>query len=203
MLKKLQIKGLHVSYSILEIKQSDALFLQNIMERELISYSQIFFERRAYKKLGYKSLEDLPVKLSISGFLTESDDSIQVPCLKFFRNDKMVFKCAINRLEHKYHMSLFKEHDLISSYLAVNEFQFRKRNGYHYFFLKKEQKGEFKFALENDVELSDILFKHTKHHFNKNIHEPIMLLNLMENDLELIHKKKQLKSEHHSICAVK
>ncbi len=116
----------------------------------------------------------------------------------------MVFKCALNRLEHKYHKTLFKEHDLISSYLAVNEFNFRKRKGFHYFFLKKEQIGEFKFSLEEDLDLSDVLFKHTKkHYFNKIIHNPIMLLNLMNNKLELICSKKQLKTDHQSICEVK
>lgn len=173
------------------------------MERDLVPYSKIFFELKSYKKLGYKSLDDLLVKSSVSGFLTKSDDSIHLPYLKFFRNDKMVFKCVLNRLEHKYHKSLFKEHDLISSYLAVNEFKFRKRKGYNYFLLKKEQIGDFTFSLEEDLDLSDILFKHTKYYFNKIIHKPIILLNLMNNELELICLKNKLKTEHHSICEVK
>ena len=43
---KLQISGTYLSYSIIELNQADALYLQNIMESELVTYDKIFFERK-------------------------------------------------------------------------------------------------------------------------------------------------------------
>ncbi len=72
-MNEFKINSTLVSFIIIELKESEALFLKEIMESKLVSYSKIFFELKSYKKLCYKSLDDLSVKLSISGFLTQLD----------------------------------------------------------------------------------------------------------------------------------
>lgn len=67
---KLQIEGKHAFYITIELKKEYALHLQSIMEKELVSSDKIFFERKNFKKLGFKKLEDLTVVEHFSRFLS-------------------------------------------------------------------------------------------------------------------------------------
>ena len=54
-MNKIQIKGTFLSYSIVELDAKESLFLQNIMEQELINYNSIFFDLKAFKKLAHEA----------------------------------------------------------------------------------------------------------------------------------------------------
>lgn len=184
---KLQITGTYLSYSIIELNQADALYLQNIMETELVNYDKIFFERKDFKKLGFRAIEELPVVSQITGFLS-SFHSLQYPDIfTIFKNKKKVFVSAVDRLEAKYHSGLYKEYCDVKSTIYANEFRFRRKKGFKYFFLKKVQIGTFKFALKDDFHLNHLLFDHTVHHlkFKGNYQEPIQLLEIHCNDSKL------------------
>jgi hypothetical protein len=177
---KLQIAGTHVSYNIIELNQADALFLQNTMESELVTYDKIFFEREDYKNLGFGSLEELPVVSHINGFLS-SFHSLQHPdTFTFCKNNKKVFISAVDRLEAKYHSGLYREFCHVKSSINTNEFSFRRKKEFKYFFLKKIQKGTFTLALKDDIDLNQLLFEHKVHHFKfKGFYqEPIQLLEI-------------------------
>ena len=47
-MKELNLRGTYLSYSIVELNQADTLFLQNIMEKDLITYNKLFFELKAW-----------------------------------------------------------------------------------------------------------------------------------------------------------
>ena len=118
-MNKLIISGSYHSYSIIELNQADALYLQNIMEIELVNYDRIFFERKDFKQLGFKSIEELPVVSKINGFLS-SFHSLQHPdTFTFFKNKKKAFVCAVDRLEAKYHSGLYKEFCNVNKALSV------------------------------------------------------------------------------------
>jgi hypothetical protein len=162
---KLQIKGTHFSYSILEFKKEDAMFLQSIMEKELVSYDQIFFERKDFKKLGYKNLEDIPAVANFSGYLSNHNMySIPVGVFTLFENRKNVFESSLDRLEERYHMGLYKEFCELKSSISSKNLTFRKRKAFSYFFLKREQLGLFTTKLENDVTLRQLIFQNTNLH---------------------------------------
>lgn len=165
---KLQIEGTHFSYSILEFKKEDALFLQSIMEKELVSYDKIFFERKDFKKLGFKKLEDIPVVAHFSGFLSEPSRFLK-PCGSFrlFNGGKKVFETPLDRLEERYHLGLYKEFCQLKSAIGSKDLSFRKRKACSYFFLKREQSGQFTAKLEDEVELKQLLFQNTNLHSMK------------------------------------
>ena len=166
---KLQIKGTHFSYSILEFKKEDALFLQSIMEKELVSYDKIFFERKDFKKLGFKKLEDIPVVANFSGFLSEPTGLFisVVGLFSISMNKKKVFECTLDRLEERYHMGLYKEYCQLKSTIGSKDLTFRKRKACSYFFLKQEQSGQFTAKLEDEVALKQLLFQNTNLHSMK------------------------------------
>jgi hypothetical protein len=201
---KLQIKGAFQSYSIIELNQAYALYLQNIMEGELITYDKIFFERKDFKKLGFSSLEELPVVSQINGFLS-SFHSLQHPDnFTFCRNKKKVFVCALERLETKYHSGLYKELCYVKSSINPLDFSFRRKKDCKYFLLKKVQKGTFTFAFKDDIHLNQILFEHKVHHFKfKGFHQsPIQLLELYIVDSKLIFKLKNKSVDKISISTI-
>lgn len=186
----LQITGTFFSYSIMKLNEADALFLQNIMESELVTYDKIFFERKDFKKLGFRAIEEIPVVSQINGFLS-SFHSLQHPdTFTFFKNKKKAFICALDRLETKYHSGLYKEFCYIKSSINPNDFSFRRKKGCKYFLLKKQQVGTFTLALKDEIDLSQLLFEHKLHHFNlKGIcQDPIQLLEIYLNDSKLLFK---------------
>ena len=156
---KLQISGTYLSYSIIELNQADALYLQNIMESELVNYDRIFFERKDFKKLGFRAIEELPVVSQINGFLS-SFHSLQHPdTFTFCKNKKKVFVCAVDRLEAKYHSGLYREFCNVKSSINPNDFSFRRKKGCKYFLLKKQQFGTFTLALKDDIDLNKFHLK--------------------------------------------
>jgi hypothetical protein len=163
---KLQIEGKYCSYSILEFKKEDALFLQAIMEKELVSYDKIFFERLDFKKLGYKKLKDIPVVAQFSGFHSNEKFMALKPVGIFtlFWNRKKVFVSALDRLEERYQKGLFKEFCELQSTISSYELAYKKRRGYKYFFLKDEQSGKFNYEFEGEVALNQLLFQNTNLH---------------------------------------
>jgi hypothetical protein len=164
-MNKLQISGTYLSFSIIELNEADAFYLRNIMEKELITYHKIFFDRKAYKKLGYKTLDALPVILQINGFLS-SNSSLQYPDgFTYFKNKKKVFVSTLERLEGKYHSGLYKEYSLVKSSFNTSVFSFKKKKGCKYFLMKKQQIGRFSLALKDDIQLNELLFEHKFHHF--------------------------------------
>ena len=182
---KLQIEGIHYSYSILEFKKEDALFLQSIMEKELVSYEKIFFERNDFKRLGFKKLEDIPVAAHFSGFLSEPPRFLKPSgVFTLFQNGKKVFNAPTDRLEERYHTGLYKEFCSLNSTIGSKDISFRKRRGYKYFFLKKEQIGKFTTQFDVDIALNDLLFQHTnlfKH--NSNFHSTQLVNVVFENNM--------------------
>ncbi len=165
---KLHIEGNHLSYSILEFKKEDALFLQSIMEKELVSYDKIFFERKDFKKLGFKKLENIPVVAHFSGFLSEPPRFLK-PCGSFrlFNGRKKVFETPLDRLEERYHMGIYKEFCQLKSTIGSKDLIFRKRKSCSYFFLRREQSGQFTAKLEVEVALKQLLFQNTNLHSMK------------------------------------
>ena len=196
-MNKLIISGSYHSYSIIELNQADALYLQNIMEIELVNYDRIFFERKDFKQLGFKSIEELPVVSKINGFLS-SFHSLQHPDIfTFYKNKKKVFICALDRLETKYHSGLYKELCYVKSTINPYAFSFRRKKGCKYFLLKKQQFGTFTLALKDDIDLNQFLFEHKVHHFKfKGFYqEPIQLLEVYLDDSKLgfsVEKKTEL-----------
>lgn len=201
---KLNINGTYHSFSIIELKQEDALYLQNIMESELVTYDKIFFERKDFKKLGFKAIEELPVVSQINGFLS-SFHSLQHPdTFTFCKNNKKVFVSAIDRLEAKYHSGLYKEFCNVKSSINPNDFSFRRKKGCNYFLLKKQQFGTFTLALKDDIDLNQLLFEHKVHHFKfKGFYqEPIQLLELYCDDSKLVFKLTDKISDNFNICSI-
>ncbi len=205
MSNKLQIKGLHVSYSIIELKQADALYLQNIMESELINYDKIFFERRAYKKLGFKSLDDLPIIKHISGFSLRTENALgeEIDALfTIFNNKKKVFSSTLERLEAKHHTNLFNECFDIKSSITPLDFSFRKKKRCKYFLLKKKQVGTFSFDLDECINLNQLFFKHSVYHLNKNYYQPVHLLEILIDDSSLAFSAKSGQKNIQSITTI-
>ena len=201
---KLNVTGTYLSYSIIELNEVDALFLQNIMESELVNYDKIFFERKDFKKLGFRAIEELPVVSKINGFLS-SFHSLQHPdTFTFCKNKKKVFVCAVDRLEAKYHSGLYKELCNVKSSINPHDFKFRRKNGCKYFLLKKQQFGTFTLALKDDIDLNQLLFEHKVHHFKfKGFYqEPIQLLEVYLDDSKLNFKLKNKSSDKISICTI-
>lgn len=201
---KLQIDGKHVSYSIIELNEADALFLQNIMESELVNYDTIFFERKDFKKLGFRAIEEIPVVSKINGFLS-SFHSLQYPdTFTFFKNKKKAFVCAVDRLEAKYHSGLYKEFCNVKSSINPYDFSFRRKKGCKYFILKKQQSGTFTLALKDDIDLNQLLFEHRVHHvkFKGFYQEPIQLLEVYLDDSRLLFNFKDKDSVKISICTI-
>jgi hypothetical protein len=201
---KLNVTGTYLSYSIIELNQADALFLQNIMESELVNYDKIFFERLDFKKLGFGSLEDLPVVSQINGFLS-SFHSLQHPdTFTFFKNKKKAFVCAVDRLEAKYHSGLYKEFCNVKSTINPCDFSFRRRKGCKYFLLKKQQFGTFTLALKDDIDLNQLLFEHKVHHFKFKgfYYNPVQLLEIHLDDSKLGFKLKDKGTDKVSICTL-
>jgi hypothetical protein len=201
---KLQIEGKYFSYSIIELNQADALFLQNIMESELVNYDKIFFERLDFKKLGFGSLEDLPVVSQINGFLS-SFHSLQHPdTFTFFKNKKKAFVCAVDRLEAKYHSGLYKEFCNFKSTINPCDFSFRKKKGCKYFLLKKHQFGTFTLALKDDIDLNQLFFEHKVHHFKFKgfYYNPVQLLEIHLHDSKLNFSVGKKSEEKQTIVAL-
>ncbi|MCX6191744.1 MAG: hypothetical protein NT109_05625 [Flavobacteriia bacterium] len=196
-MNKLKIKGTYVSYSIIELNQADAAYLQNIMESELVNYDKIFFERKDFKKLGFRAIEEIPVVSQINGFLS-SFHSLQFPdTFSFFKNKKKAFVCAVDRLEAKYHSGLYKEFCNVKSSINPNDFSFRRKKGCKYFLLKKQQFGTFTLALKDDIDLNQFLFEHKVHHFKFKgfYYNPVQLLEIHLDDSKLnfsVGKKTEL-----------
>lgn len=191
---KLQIKGTHYSYSILEFKKEDALFLQSIMEKELVSYDKIFFERKDFKKLGFKKLEDISVAAHFSGFLSEPPRFLQPSgVFTLFQNRKKVFISPTDRLEERYHTGLYKEFCELKSTIRSNDLTYRKRRGCKYFFLKHEQSGTFIARFEDEVALNQLLFQQSNL-FKINLYfHPTKLVNVMLED-RVVRFKQQSKT---------
>ena len=174
------------------------------MESELVTYDKIFFERKDFKQLGFKSIEELPVVSKINGFLS-SFHSLQHPdTFTFCKNKKKVFVCAVDRLEAKYHSGLYKEYCNVKSSINPNDFSFRRKKGCKYFLLKKQQFGTFTLALKDDIDLNQFLFEHKVHHLNfKGFYEkPIQLLEVFLDDSKLLFKLKDKGTDKISICTL-
>jgi hypothetical protein len=194
---ELQIIGSYLSYSIIELSKPDALFLQNIMESELINYDKIFFERKAYKKLGFKSLEDLLIINRISGFSLRTENTLgeEVDALfTIFNNNKKVFSSSLERLEAKHHTNLFNQYFDVKSSITPLDFSFRKKKGCKYFLLKKKQLGTFSFKSDEQIYLNQLYFKHSVYHVNKNYYQPIHLLEILKDDSSLFFKGMKSKT---------
>lgn len=200
---KLQIEGKYFSYSILEFKKEDALFLQSIMEKELVSYDKIFFERKDFKKLGFKKLEDISVAAHFSGFLSEPPRFLQPSgVFTLFQNRKKVFISPTDRLEERYHKGLYKEFCELKSSIRSNDLNYRKRRGYKYFFLKQEQTGTFIARFEDEVTLNQLLFQQSNL-FKVNLYfHPTKLVNVMFGNSKIIFKCKIRSKEESSIQAL-
>ncbi len=196
-MNELQIIGSYLSYSIIELSKPDALFLQNIMESELINYDKIFFERKAYKKLGFKSLEDLLIINRISGFSLRTENTLgeEVDALfTIFNNNKKVFSSSLERLEAKHHTNLFNQYFDVKSSITPLDFSFRKKKGCKYFLLKKKQLGTFSFKSDEQIYLNQLYFKHSVYHVNKNYYQPIHLLEILKDDSSLFFKGMKSKT---------
>jgi hypothetical protein len=193
---KLQIDGTYYSYSILEFNKEDALFLQSIMEKELVSYDKIFFERRDFKKLGFKKLEDIPVAAHFSGFLSEPPRFLTPSgVFSLFQKRKKVFISPTDRLEERYHMRLYKEFCELKSTIGSKDFSFKKRRGYKYFFLKQKQSGRFTTQFDEEVALNQLLFQHVNLYTINSKFYPTQLVNLYLHDGVIIFKLKSEKSK--------
>ena len=158
------------------------------MESELVNYDKIFFERKDFKKLGFRAIEEIPVVSQINGFLS-SFHSLQYPdVFTFFKNKKKVFVCAVDRLEAKYHSGLYKEFCNVKSSINPYDFSFRRKKGCKYFLLKKQQFGTFTFALKDDIDLNQLLFEHKVHHFKLKgfYYNPVQLLEIYLDDSKLV-----------------
>ena len=202
---KLQVEGNHVSYSIIELNQADAAYLQNIMESEFVNYDKIFFERKDFKKLGFRAIEEIPVVSQINGFLS-SFHSLQHPdTFTFFKNKKKAFVCAVDRLEDKYHSGLYQKFCNVKSSINPNDFSFRRKKGCKYFLLKKQQSGTFTLALKDDIDLNQLLFEHKVHHFKfKGFYqEPIQLLEVYLDDSKLGFSVGKKSEEKQTIVVLK
>ena len=204
-MNKLKINGTHVTYCVVEFGSKEALCLQNIMEKELITYDEIFFKRKAFKKLGYKTLEELPIVSKISGFSSRTPNTLQYPTgvFTYFKNNKKVFVSTVDRLEERYHSGLYKEYCEIKSAITSNEFSFRKKKACKYFFLKIVQSGTFSFSVKDTFQLNQLLFKHSLNHFKRFYHPQVKLLEIQMDDSNLpfsVGKKSEVVK---SICVVK
>ncbi len=202
---KLQIDGKHVSYSIIELNQADAAYLQNIIESELVNYDKIFFERKDFKKLGFRAIEEIPVVSKINGFLS-SFHSIQYPDIfTFFKNKKKIFICAVDRLETKYHSGLYEEYCNVKSSINPHDFSFRIKKGCKYFLWKKQQIGTFTFALKDDIDLNQLLFEHKVHHFKFKgfYYNPVQLLEIYLDDSILNFSVGKKSEERQTIVVLK
>lgn len=167
------------------------------MESEFINYDKIFFERRAYKKLGYKSLEDLPIIKEISGFSLRTENTLgeEIDALfTFFNNKKKVFSSTLERLEAKHHTSLFKEYCNVKSSITPLDISFRKKKGCKYFLLKKKQVGTFWFESDESVNLNQLFHKHSVYHFSKKHYQPLHLLEIFMDDSRLFFNGKNSKT---------
>jgi len=204
-MNKLKIKGTHLTYCIVEFDTKEALYLQNIMESELITYDEIFFKLKAFKKLGFKSLEELPIVAKISGFSSKSQQTLQFPVgvLTYSKNKKKVFVSTVDRLEERYHLGLYKEFSYVKSAVIYNEFSFKKKRDCKYFFLKIEQSGTFSFIVKDAFQFNQLLFKHSLNHFKRFYHPQVKLLEIQMDDSNLpfsVGKKSEVVK---SICTLK
>jgi hypothetical protein len=196
-MSKFKIIGTHLSFCVIEFNNPNASYLQNIMENELINYDKIFFERRAYKKLGYKSLEDLPIIKEISGFSLRTENTLgeEIDALfTFFNNKKKVFSSTLARLEANHHTSLFKEYCDVKSSITPLDFSFRKKKGCKYFLLKKKQVGTFRFESDERINLNQLFHKHSVYHFSKKHYQPLHLLEIFMDDSRLFFNGKKAKT---------
>jgi hypothetical protein len=201
---KLQIAGTYLSYSIIELNQTDALYLQNIMESELVNYDKIFFERKDFKKLGFKSIEELTMKSQINGFLS-SFHSLQYPdVFTFFKNKKKAFVCAVDRLETKHHSGLYKEYCNVKSSINPHDFSFRRKKGCKYFLWKKQQFGTFTLAFKDVIDLNQLFFEHKVHHFKFKgfYYNPVQLLEIHLDDSKLNFKLMSKSLVLNNICII-
>jgi hypothetical protein len=167
------------------------------MESELINYDKIFFERKAYKKLGFKSLDDLPIIKQISGFTIKTENTLgeEVDALfTIFNNNKKVFSSSLERLEAKHHTNLFNQYFDVKSSITPLDFSFRKKKGCKYFLLKKKQLGTFSFKSDEQIYLNQLYFKHSVYHVNKNYYQPIHLLEILKDDSSLFFKGMKSKT---------
>jgi exodeoxyribonuclease-1 len=182
----LKINGTHLSCTVIEFNEKEALYLENIMETELISFNEIFFERKAYKKIGYRNIEDLPKIIEITGFEScpNSDSNDSIGLFTFLKDNKKVFISDIEKLETKYHTGLFDDFCNVNSIIRGEDVKFRRKSKSKYFFLKKIEKGIFSFSVNDTFQLNDLLFRHCVYHF-KGYHYPLQLLE-MENKCEKI-----------------
>jgi hypothetical protein len=186
-IENISIKGTHESFIIIELNTDEHLYLQNIMEKELITYDEIFFKRKAFKKLGYKTLEELPIVAKISGFSSKTPNTLQYPTgvFTYFKNNKKVFVSTVDRLEERYHSGLYKEYCEIKSAITSNEFSFRKKKACKYFFLNIVQSGTFSFSVKDTFQLNQLLFKHSLNHFKTFYHPQVKLLEIQMDDSKL------------------
>jgi hypothetical protein len=180
---KLIIDGTYLFYSILELKNEDALFLQSIMEKELVTYDQIFFERKDFKKLGFKKLEDISVVAHFSGFQSNSIMSMKpVGVMTIYHDKKKVFASTLDRLETKYHLGLYKELCDVYSSIRSEELKFKKRRGYKYFFLKGKQSSKFTMKYDDRIPLNHFLFEQVKLFSSKSAVYSTQLVNILVDD---------------------
>jgi hypothetical protein len=178
---KLQIEGTMLSYSIIELNAEETLYLQNIMEKDLITYDKIFFELRAYKKLGYKTLEALPIISHVSGFIPDIKDVFQ-----YKKGDKTIIKSPMNRLENKYFPINIWNDKTINSIINSVAIDFIKRRSCKYFLLKIEEKGTFKTMLPCDFQILDLLIIHQNCYFNRFNKKTEQLIQFKIDDSNLV-----------------
>jgi hypothetical protein len=159
---KLKINGTHVTYCVVEFGSKEALYLQNIMEKELINYDEIFFKLKAFKKLGYKTLEELPIISQVSGFIPDRKDVFQYQI-----DDKTIFKSPMNTLENKYFPNNLWDEKTINPIITSVGVDFIKRRTCKYFLLNIIKKGTFKTILPSDFQLLDLLIIHQNCYFKR------------------------------------
>ena len=161
-MKELNLRGTYLSYSIVELNQADTLFLQNIMEKDLITYNKIFFELKAYKKLGYKTLEELPIISQVSGFIPDRNDVFQYKI-----DDKTIIKTPMHSLMNRYFPDTLWNEKTINPIITSVGVDFIKRRTCKYFLLKIIKKGTFKTVLPSNFQLLDLLIIHQNCYFKR------------------------------------
>lgn len=172
---KLQIEGKLISYSILELKKSDAQYFDFIIKNKPMFDGKIPFEH-----LDIKKLENLPVISRFSGFLsTESRLLKAVGVFTLWCRNQKVFECTLDRLLERYHLGLYKELCEVKSSIKSNKLKFRKISGHKYFLLKEERDGIFKSQIDDEVSLKQLVFQHT---IIKNNYRSEQFMNVHVND---------------------
>lgn len=181
-----KINGCYQSFSILEFTKTQSVYLQNLIQRDNSDLNSVFFEKHAYKKLGFKTLNHLPIIDYASGFTADNFSK-----LEYKSNRKLTLKMPLKMLHEKYlPINLFSNKTINSSIKAISV-SYRKKSLCDYFLLKVFNSGTFNLLLPDEFDFLDLEVIHQNCLF-KSMNQPIeQLVSFQMNSHEINFKQSK------------